>query len=202
MKRYVYLLIIILLSIFIYNLWPTKEHFELPPDGILKVELVPDPASAANDAANQAWNRQNQENQQKQNQQNQQNQQKQMAQQLAQQKAAQDRQNQQDAAAAQECASDENMVKENTASLANIPPLLQRAQSTLSGIQASINANTNNIQDASGIINNFINQKVREGKGRAAQADALPHIGTPSFVPSSNPIVAAIQLFTGGTKSA
>jgi hypothetical protein len=195
MKRYIYLLIIIMLGIFIYNLWPTKEHFKLPPDGILKVELVPDPESAANNAAHQAWNRKNQQNQQNQNQQNQQNQ-------LNQQKAAQDRQTKQDAASAAECASDENMVKNNTASLATIPSLLQSALSTLSGIQSSINANTNSIQDASGIINNFINQKVREGKARTAEADALPHIGPPSFVPSSNPIIAAIQLFSGGTKSA
>ena len=102
---------------------------------------------------------------------------------------------------AAECAAERGSVASNTSTLAAMPGLIQNGQSIIDSIKPSYESNFTQIQDASGIINKFVNEQMQAGKARAACASKMKMEEWKGEI-SSNPMFAAIQLFSGLTKSA
>ena len=190
MKRYIYLLIIGLSFLLIYHFFPLKESLVTITEDVdvLKVQLVSDMSPEEKDAK----------------------------------KITDKAKDDADAAAARsearatgsdntpatipplsqtECDALTNSITKNAGDLAKIPQQLKDAKSTLANIQKNIHSNATQIQDASGVINKFDSEKLDASKKSAACAGTIPAMGKPTFKVSSSPINAAIQLFSGLTKS-
>ena len=192
MKRYIYLLIIGLAFLLVYHFFPLKESLvtitDDDGDDVLKVQLVSDMTpeekaakkitDKAKNAANAAAGR------------------------------SEARATGSDNTPATipplsqtECDALTNSVTKNAGDLAKIPQQLQDAKSKLTNIRQKIQSNATQIQDASGIINKFVSERLDVSKKHAACAGKIPTMGKPTFKVNSNPINAAIQLFSGFTKS-
>ena len=99
-----------------------------------------------------------------------------------------------------ECAAERGSVASNASSLAAMPGLIQNGQSIIGSIKPSYESNFTQIQDASGIINKFVNEQMAAGKARAACASKMKMEAATEEI-NANPIMAAIQLFSGFSKS-
>jgi hypothetical protein len=200
MKRYVYFLIIGLSFILLYNVFSQKEGLtnnndsvtiEFEPDDILKVELISKKTAEELEREKEAAA---------------------TAKASAQASAAAAR------AAAQaagsnnvpdtippmtqsECKADKASIGSNTSTLAQLPAQLASAQSKLAAIQSKIDSNTEQIQDASGILTQFVKKQVVEGKQTTGCADAIDDMGKPKYKVSSDLWSAVTQLFSGFEKT-
>ena len=163
MKRYIYLLIIGVSFLLLYNLFPIREALTGPPPmpQPLIVELVrsdewqnADAQNSANNAQRLAWQKDNA--------------QQQLNQQNADNKRRQQNEDDQEA----QCKADAAQIQVNAANLAKFPTLLANAYSQIQPMQTRITANTTFIQDSSGILGAFVKNQVDGAKARAAQFDS------------------------------
>ena len=85
----------------------------------------------------------------------------------------------------------------NAGEFSKIPQQLKDAKSTLANIQTLKYPfkYATQIQDASGILNKFVSEKLDASKKSAACAGTIPAMGKPKFKVSSSPINAAITTF-------